>query len=184
MQYVLRLDNNISLDNYIIDISKGDMRALEKLYNNTRTIVLGYAFSILKNITEAEDVMQDVYLNIYKSACLYSSKNKALAWIITITRNLCLEKIRKKNKIIFDDIDSVEHLLSDKDISYDKVLLKALLEELNSEERQIVILNSMCGFTFLEIGKMMDLKLSTVLSKYNRAIKRLRIMYKEVNNEE
>lgn len=62
MQYILKLDNNISLDNYIKDIAKGNMSALEMLYNNTRTIVFGYAFSILKNITEAEDVMQDVYL--------------------------------------------------------------------------------------------------------------------------
>ena len=86
MQYVLKLDNNISLDNYIKDIAKGDMSALEMLYNNTRTIVFGYAFSILKNITEAEDVMQDVYLNIYKHALLYSSKNKPLSWIITILK--------------------------------------------------------------------------------------------------
>ena len=50
MQYILKLDNNISLDNYIKDIAKGNMSALEMLYNNTRTIVFGYAFSILKNI--------------------------------------------------------------------------------------------------------------------------------------
>lgn len=48
MQYILKLDNNISLDNYIKDIAKGNMSALEMLYNNTRTIVFGYAFSILK----------------------------------------------------------------------------------------------------------------------------------------
>ena len=166
MQYILKLDNNISLDDYIKDIAKGNMSALEMLYNNTRTIVFGYAFSILKNITEAEDVMQDVYLNVYKHANLYSSKNKPLSWIITITRNLALEKIRKNKRMTYDNIDTLEHLLKAKDISYDKVLLKTILEELNDEERQIIILNSMCGFTFLEIGRMLNLKLSTVLSKY------------------
>ena len=53
----------------------------------------------------------------------------------------------------------------------------------NDEERQIIILNSMCGFTFLEIGRMLNLKLSTVLSKYNRTIKKVRNKYKEAINE-
>ena len=83
----------------------------------------------------------------------------------------------------YDDIDTLEHLLKAKDISYDKVLLKTILEELNDEERQIIILNSMCGFTFLEIGRMLNLKLSTVLSKYNRTIKKVRNKYKEAINE-
>ena len=86
-------------------------------------------------------------------------------------------------KLVFDDISTVEHLLSKKDVSYDKVLLKTILEELSDEERQIVVLNSLCGFTFLEISRMLELKLSTVLSKYNRTIKKVRSKYKEAINE-
>jgi RNA polymerase sigma-70 factor (ECF subfamily) len=182
MEHVLKLDN-ISLDDYILGIADGNTKYLEKLYGATKAYVFGYAFSILKNINDSEDVMQDVFLNIYKNAQFYSSKNKPMAWIITITRNLCLEKIRRKNKLAFDDISTVEHLLSKKDVSYDKVLLKTILEELSDEERQIVVLNSLCGFTFLEISRMLELKLSTVLSKYNRAIKKVRSKYKEAINE-
>lgn len=179
MQNVFKI-NNVSLDEYLLNC---DMHSLEKLYGATKTIVFGYAFSILKNVNDSEDVMQDVYINIYKNAKLYSSKSKPLAWIITITRNLCLEKIRKNKKIVFDDISDIEYLLSEKDISYDKVLLKTILDDMNEEERQIFILNSMCGFTFLEIGKLLDLKLSTVLSKYNRTIKKVRNKYKEAKYE-
>lgn len=70
MQYILKLDNNISLDNYIKDIAKGNMSALEMLYNNTRTIVFGYAFSILKNITEAEDVSK-MFILMYINMQIY-----------------------------------------------------------------------------------------------------------------
>lgn len=182
MEHILKLDN-ISLDDYILSIADGDTKCLEKLYGATKTYVFGYAFSILKDINDSEDVMQDVFLNIYKNACYYTSKSKPMAWIITITRNLCLEKIRRKKKLMFDDISTVEHLLSKKDISYDKILLKTILEELSSEERQIIVLNSLCGFTFLEISRMLELKLSTVLSKYNRTIKKVRSKYKEAINE-
>lgn len=118
MEHVLKLDN-ISLDDCILGIADGNTKYLEKLYGATKASVFGYAFSILKNINDSEDVMQDVFLNIYKNAQFYSSKNKPMAWIITITRNLCLEKIRRKNKLVFDDISTVEHLLSKKDVSYD-----------------------------------------------------------------
>lgn len=180
---IFKINNDILLDTYISRIASGDMSALEKLYNETRVNVYAYAFSILKNTSDSEDVMQDVYLNIYKYAQSYSSRNKPLSWILTITKNLCVEKLRKKKKIIYDDIEKIENILGKKDISYDKVLLKIVLEELPDEERKLVILNLVEGFTFLEISKFLNMKLSTVLSKYNRAMKKVRKRYKEAINE-
>lgn len=63
------------------------------------------------------------------------------------------------------------------------MLLKIVLEELTVEERKLVILNLVEGFTFLEISKFLNMKLSTVLSKYNRAMKKVRKRYKEAINE-
>ena len=63
------------------------------------------------------------------------------------------------------------------------MLLKIVLEELPDEERKLVILNLVEGFTFLEISKFLNMKLSTVLSKYNRAMKKVRKRYKEAINE-
>lgn len=178
MQKVFSIDNN-AIDELFIKISLNDMDSLEKLYGATKTMIFGYAFSILKNVSESEDVMQDTYINIYKNIDKYNSRNKALAWMITITKNLCLEKIRRKKKIDFDTLDNVDNYLKSKDSSYDKVLINAILNEMTDEERQIFILNINCGFTFLEISRMLDLKLPTVLSKYNRAIKKVRKKYKE-----
>ena len=63
------------------------------------------------------------------------------------------------------------------------MLLKIVLEELTDEERKLAILNLVEGFTFLEISKFLNMKLSTVLSKYNRAMKKVRKKYKEAINE-
>ena len=92
---IFKINNDILLDTYLSRIASGDMSALEMLYNETRVNVYAYAFSILKNTSDSEDVMQDVYLNIYKYAQSYSSRNKPLSWILTITKNLCVEKLRK-----------------------------------------------------------------------------------------
>ena len=67
---------------YILDIASGSKEALEILYNKTRSYVYGYAFSMLNNVTDAEDIMQDTYVNIYKYASMYNPRNKPLAWIL------------------------------------------------------------------------------------------------------
>ena len=76
------------IENYIKDISKGDKEALSKLYEVTKSSVYGFALSILKNMHDAEDVLQEVYVKIYENASLYQANKKPLAWILKITKNL------------------------------------------------------------------------------------------------
>ena len=61
----------------------------------------------------------------------------------------------------------------------DRMVLTSLLTVLSEEERQIVLLHSMTGLKHREIADLLEMKLSTVLSKYNRAIKKLRHAWKE-----
>ena len=70
-------------------------------------------------------------------------------------------------------------VFSSEDKNDDKIFVKYLLDKLTSEERQIVVLHVVDGFRFHEIAKMLDLKLSTTLSKYHRAIKRIKEIVKE-----
>jgi DNA-directed RNA polymerase specialized sigma24 family protein len=91
---------NDKLDFYINRIGNNDKNALAELYHMTSAAVYGFALSILKNTQDAEDVLHDTYLRIYATAAGYKSMKKPLAWILTITRNLSLMKIRdgKKNR--------------------------------------------------------------------------------------
>ena len=63
----------------------------------------------------------------------------------------------------------------------DRMVLGALLGILSDEERQIVVLHAMTGFKHREIAQLLDLRLPTVLSKYNRAVKKLRGALKEAD---
>lgn len=180
MNGVLNLESDIVLEDHIKNISLGKKDSLENLYNSTRNSVFGFAFSILNNVTDAEDVMQDTYINILKYANMYDPRNKPLAWIFTITKNLCYTKIENKKKNVASSIDEIENLISNhSDSHYDKALIKAILEVLTDEERQIVILSSVSGFKNREIAKLLNLNLSTVLSKYHRAVKKIRAIYRE-----
>lgn len=77
-------------DTLILIVSEGDKEAFTALYKLTSKSEYAYALSILKNPSDAEDVLQDTFLKVRSAATLYQSKGKLLAWILTISRNLCL----------------------------------------------------------------------------------------------
>ncbi len=173
------IDNKI-LENYIEKIANKDILALEMLYNETRTLVYNYALSITKNCSDAEDIMQDTYVNINKHADKYDPRNKPLAWILKITKNLSLNKIKSKKIKETVDLNDVENTIKNKENdAFNKLLIKNIIELLEDEERQIFILNTIDNFKFREIANLMNLKLSTVLSKYHRAVKKIRLIYKD-----
>ncbi len=171
--------NDRELENYIFKIGNDDLIALEDLYNYTRNYVYRYALSILKNCSDAEDVMQDTYININRHAKNYNPRNKPMAWILTIVKNLSLNKIKSKKRKETFDITEIEEVIGSNDDAFNKLLVKNIIGLLEDEERQIFILNTIDNFKFREIADLMNLKLSTVLSKYHRAIKKIRLVYKD-----
>lgn len=86
------------LDTYISHIALGSQDALAALYQRTHAAVYGFALSILKNAHDAEDVLQDVYLQVWHGASGYRSHGKAMGWMMTITRNLTLDRLRQHSR--------------------------------------------------------------------------------------
>ncbi len=177
-----KLDNiSDDIEKYLEKIANQDKDALADLYNLVKASVYGFAFSIVKNTEDASDVLQDCFIQIYANAYRYKSEGKPMAWILTITRNLCLMKIKKQSRTSDVSIDDMLNVASNEsDIStVDKLVIRQCLQGLKDEERQIVILHAITGLKHKEIAEILGLPLSTVLSKYNRAIKKLAKKLKE-----
>lgn len=165
----------MELSSYIVRIADKDTNALHELYEFINKNVYAYSLSILKNHDDALEVMQDTFITIYNNADKYENQDKPMAWILTITKNLSYMKLRKSK--VTSDIDDL--VFASNDNHDDKLLVKYLLDKLTKEEREIVILHIVNGFKFHEIAKLLNLKLSTTLSKYHRAIKRIKEIVKE-----
>lgn len=164
------------LEEYIREIAQGDTGSLAPLYQHTKHAVYGFALSILKNPQDAEDVLQETYLRIHQAACGYHSNGKPMSWIFAITRNLSLMKLREHSKTT-DLTDQQWAQLPAKAPSVtdeDRILLQALMQLLTDQERQIVMLHTMSGLKHREIAQLLEIPLATVLSKYHRAIKKLK----------
>ncbi len=160
----------------IMKIAAGDKDALRTLYEHTKSAVYGFALSIAQNTQDAEDVLQDTFVSIYTSAHGYRQMGKPLNWILTITRNLALMKIRARKRIADIAEDAWGLFIADAApvSSEDKLVLAAALDSVSPEESQLVVLHAAAGLKHREIADIMNLPLSTVLSKYSRALKKLR----------
>jgi RNA polymerase sigma-70 factor (ECF subfamily) len=168
-----RLDIDEAL---LVRIGQDDQEALTDLYVLTHRVIYTYALSLIKNHEDALDIVQDTYIKIRSAAHLYQPMGKPLAWMFTITRHITLNMIRKNKRSQAFDQDVLENNTS---FSYiedpeDKMVLQMALKILSEEERQIVLLHSVGGFKHREISELTDLALGTVLSKYNRGLKKLR----------
>lgn len=160
-------------ENLILRMADGDRSAFTELYEQTSSAVYGFALSILKNKHDAEDIMHDAYIRTYTSAGSYKPMGKPLPWILTIVRNLCYSRIRAGK--VCEDISEYENLAgTDADDSIDRIVLEQALRILDLDERQIVILHALTGLRHREIAEIIDAPLGTVLSKYNRALKKMR----------
>lgn len=162
-------------ENLIVRMAGGDGGAFRELYQQTSGTVYGFAMSILRNRHDAEDVMHDAFIKIYTSAVTYKPAGNPMAWILTIVRNLCYNRIRA-GKVCEDlsQYDDLAGVSDDSETVLDRMVLETAMKILDAEERQIVVLHAMTGFKHREIAEILDLPTGTVLSKYNRALRKLR----------
>ncbi len=165
-------------------IANEDTQALHILYDAIRKPVYAFAYSIMQNKDDADDVTQDTFVKIYSSAASYQNMGKPMAWILTIVKNLARMKLRELKRTGQMDFSENENLLAPTEFASNseaKLTLLKALNILNEESRQIVVLHAAIGMKHREIAEMMGLGLSTVLSKYKRAIEKLK---KEIGKED
>lgn len=165
----IRLDENL-----IAKMARGDAGAFRQLYLATSSAVYGYALSIMRNRADAEDVMHDAYIRIHQAAPSYEPRGKPLAWMLTIVRNLCYNALRRQRLTAEAEEGESLSVEGPEQASVDRLVLQKALRILDEQERQIVVLHALTGMKHREIAELLELPLGTVLSKYQRALGKLR----------
>lgn len=168
------------IDECIFAVAQGDDLALERLYNLTSRSIYAYALSVTKNADDAQDVLHDTFVKAYESAHNYQTHGKPMAWLLTIAKNLCYTTFRRKSRFVDVPDEDIEARVADERNPIDKLVVEQMLTRLDDNERQIVVMHAVSGLKHREIAQMLDMPLATVLSKYNRALKKLQKIFKEV----
>ena len=165
------------LEKLLLAVAAGDREALAALYGQSRTAVYALALSYLHNSHDAQDVTQDTFIRVWDSAAQYRAQGSPMGWLLAICRNLSLMKLRQRGRQAdsddraWDAVAAGESGLSPED----RALLQTALAALEQEERQVVLLHAVSGLKHREIAALLQRPLATILSKYRRALKKLRV---------
>lgn len=163
-------------DALLVRVGQGDRQALEALYRLTSRAVYGCLLSIVKNPHDAEELMQDTYLQLVSSAGSYRPQGKPRGFILAVARNLGLMRLREERRFPAAGEEETETLPADGNEAgraEDRLVLECAMRVLGDEERQVVMLHAVAGLKHRETAALMGLPLSTVLSRYHRALGKL-----------
>ena len=89
----------------MLRVKRGDRAAFAELVEKYKQPVMNLVYRTLHDENEAEDLAQNVFLQVYKSARRYESRAKFSTWLFTIARNLCLNEIRRRSRHPADSIE-------------------------------------------------------------------------------
>lgn len=169
-------------ENWFEAIATGDDNAFIKLYYASYKQLYGFLLSLTKNKEDAEDLLQDTYIKIRNGSQLYKKQGTPMTWMCAIAKNQYLDFVRKYGKNRSVDFGEVENYISegmeesrdDTKKVENKMLLETAFGILGEEEITIVVLHMINGLKHREIAELTGLTLSTVLSKYNRSLKKMK----------
>lgn len=159
-----------SMSELVKQAKMGDKQAFSKLYEAVYKEMYCYAFYVLKNREDAEDVVSDTVFDVYRSLKSLRDDKAFHHWIFKILGNKCKKKLAsyQKNTVEWDEkmeLSAPEELDLEK-----KQDLKQAYCSLEEEERYIISMAVFGGYKSHEIGQMLDMPSGTVRSKLSRAL--------------
>ena len=131
-----------------------------------------FALSIVRNETDAEDVVSETIRKAYENLNKLKNKGKFKRWIMSILANEAKRMMSKRNKeILTDDSNTFENNYYMNDLE-----LKHLVNSLPAEFREVVILYYYERFTVKEIAQILEVSVGTVKSRLSRAREKLKLL--------
>ena len=169
----------------MLRVKQGDTAAFAELVDKYKQPVMNVAYRMLHDATEAEDLAQVVFVQVFKSADRYRVSSKFSTWLFTIARNLCLNEIRRRARHQMESIEAPHpehegqplHQFEDKQTASppERLLhgeLKAKIEqamaELPENQRLAIALCRQEDLSYEEIARVLDCSVSATKSLIHR----------------
>ena len=166
-------------DRLIEECLKGDQAAWEVIVRQHWRKVFNLAYKFVGKHDEAEDLTQDIFLKIFKALGTFDRRANFQTWIISISRNLCIDhyrSVRKERETIAREIDASTLTPASKDVGPLRALehqdvrdlLRRALDQLPVALRTAVVMRDLQELSYHEIAQALELPEGTVKSRINR----------------
>ncbi len=169
----------------MLRIQNGDEQALGLLLERYGTVVLGIGLKVLRDREEAEELVQDVFFQIYKKSHLYDpNRGTARAWLLQTAYHRAFDRREYLQVRRFYDSKSVEELADvirgSSDVEYEaqvrqgETIIRRAFEGLSDRQRQTLTLFFFEGYTLREISQHLQESLANIRHYYYRGLKHLK----------
>jgi RNA polymerase sigma-70 factor (ECF subfamily) len=169
----------------MLRVKQGDAEAFAQLVDKYKQPVMNVVYRMLRDATEAEDVAQNVFVQVHKSADRYKIAAKFSTWLFTITRNLCLNEIRRRSRHPAESMDAPHPDYQDQPLNQfedkkgssppDTLLqgeleakIEAALDALPENQRTAILLCRQNELSYDEIAKVLGCTVSATKSLIHR----------------
>ena len=167
-------------------VADNDPMLFGKLYDRYAKLVYNKCYGFAKSEDEAEDLTQDVFLQLFIKLRTFKGKSKFSTWLYSFTYNFCVNYVNRNKQLKIRDksvqVESSEYKLTEEvpdeslfEMKADK--LKKCLEIISAEERSILLLKYQDGASIKELVNLLDIGESAVKMRLKRAKERLLEIY-------
>jgi len=164
-------------------VAKGERAALKLVYRDTSAKLFGVCLRILRDNGEAEDVLQDVYMTVWRQAATFDpERGSPITWLVAIARNRSIDRLRasvttRRMQSIDDALeigDSAPSALERVETGQEHRRLMNCLDELEPRHASAIRSAFLDGATYEELAQQVDVPLGTMKSWIRRSLQRLR----------
>jgi RNA polymerase sigma-70 factor (ECF subfamily) len=172
---------DITDEQLIARFQLGDVQAFDVLVRRYKDQLLNFVYRFVGNRSDAEDIVQETFLRVYKNKHYYKEIAKFSTWVYTIAGNLAKTELRRRKRHkIFSvsnfvneerdyDIPDREHSPERKvDSTIQENIIQKAIEKLPTKFKEVIILRDIQGFAYEEISQILNIPLGTVKSRVNR----------------
>lgn len=162
--------------------ASGDRAALEEIYRSTSGKLLGVVLRILPDRQEAEDVLQDVYLTVWRKADMFDAERASpITWLAALARNRAIDRIRSRggrsfvsDEVVAKQPDTSPSPSEQLEAGEEAAQLRACLEQLEKDRAEVVRQAFFGGLTYEALALRAGVPLGTMKSWMRRSLLRLR----------
>ncbi len=171
---------------------KGERAALNFLIKRYLTPIYNFAFNYAKDQAAAEDITQEVFVKVWRKIKKYNSQYKFKNWLYAISKNTCLDYIKKNKAVNFSALESgdgqlFEELIKETSASpheelesaHEAALVNSAVNKLPEKYKRTIKLHYLEGYKFREIAGMLKESIETVKTRNRRALVKLKNLIKK-----
>ncbi len=171
----------------LIRTGSGDRAAFEYVYRKTSAKLFGVCLRIFPNRTEAEEALQDAYINIWNRAARFQPRTQEqgraspISWLVAVTRNRAIDRLRAQGKVKYAPVEEADTIPDAAPLADMQLLAKGeddalytCIETLEVRDAQFITSAFIGGVSYADLAEHENLPLGTVKSRIRRALIKLR----------